>query len=118
MKLPTLLVALCACTAIPVRAEPFLLMFDSTGRTSERFTVPASKIVYLVRAPQAQAGTATIVDLNTLATFEIPDGATKCRAGIAPGSDVALTFNARINSNISFVNAEVTSAREGIAGCK
>ena len=84
-----------------------ILHFDATGRTHEDFQVPQGKEVYLVRAPQAQQGTATVTDHLSLEKFEIPNGQTVYKTNIKPGSHVSLSFIARSNNKISFVNAEL-----------
>jgi hypothetical protein len=90
----------------------YLLMFDPTGRDHEDFQVPAGKLCYLVRAPQAANGTATVTDLLSLTNYTLPGGVTIINTGIAPGKDVALAFMSRSDPSIQFINAEVISPRD------
>ncbi|MBF0624921.1 MAG: hypothetical protein HQL82_08945 [Magnetococcales bacterium] len=93
----------------------YLLLFDATGRTSETFTVPAGKAVYLVRAPQVSAGTATVTDLLTFKNYTLPDGVTVGLTSIPSGATVTLAFMARTNPNVSFINVEVITPRAATA---
>ena len=83
-----------------------MLHFDGTGRTHEDFVVPQGKEVYLVRA-KANQGTATVTDHLSRENYEIPNGQTVYKTNIKPGTHVALSFIARSNNKISFVNAEL-----------
>ena len=85
----------------------YMLHFDATGRTHEDFVVPHGKEVYLVRAPQADQGTATVTDHLSRQNYVIPNGQTVYKTNIEPGTKVALSFMERSNAKISFVNAEL-----------
>jgi hypothetical protein len=89
----------------------YILMFDSTGHTYQNFQVPAGKRCYLVRAPQAAQGTATVTDLLSLENHVLPGGVTIVDTGIAPGTNVSLAFMSRSNPAIQFINAEVINPR-------
>lgn len=93
-------------------AATYPLFFSPDGKDHADFTVPPGKVVYLVRAQAVSAGTATVQDLLGLENYTIPDGVTVYRTSIQAGDQVSLTFLARSNPSISFVNAEVTSPRE------
>lgn len=90
----------------------YVLMYDPTGANAVTFTVPAGKVVYLVRAPQVSEGNATVRDYQSATEYVLQDGLTVRKLAISAGTQVQMAFVARTNDDIQFVNVEVTRSRE------